>query len=433
MRLFIGIVTCERPKLLEFMLRYMHMGVAPVVRSRCEVHIFENCEEPVAPKVLESVARDIRPMGYTMLQHNRLHPRDVESMNSELGAARRELVRQFMMHEEYTHCVILDDDLVVSLQTIWHAAQDLNTLRDMGVASLTLHPFKKRLGALRYSFGDKVFINHDFTGDYAWIIPRSTLLQWGNVFSADYGGYANTFWAKMLRCRMTSVTRLHPCYEIQHLGVSDLEGSIIYKKTKQKPAWTIRLLQDYTTKRILHSDIAMLWSSKGPDALLEYVRRESQMTKQSESTSRAKDKMPMPRGRVEIDVENLSSGEKKTVKIDNLVVDNAKNIMAHLLGGEAVADWAIGKMVFGTGTTAPTESDSGLEIPLTPEKSVTVDYPDTSSVRFTGVLESDEANGFPIAEAGLYTASEGMFARIVFGPLSKSADFRFVFRWTIYW
>ena len=185
----------------------------------------------------------------------------------------------------------------------------------------------------------------------------------------------------------------------------------------------------------------MLLSSGNWSGLLDYVRRETKMSNANEHQKAVQSKPgytkveagPMPKGKLAIWKENVHTGKSELVEVANLVVDNAKNIMAHLLGSAAVADWGIAKMVFGTGTTTPTETDVALEIPITPEKDVTVDYPDTTSVRFTATLESTEANGFPVAEAGLYSGSEGMFSRVVFGPLNKTSDFRFVFRWTIYW
>jgi len=145
------------------------------------------------------------------------------------------------------------------------------------------------------------------------------------------------------------------------------------------------------------------------------------------------DAMPMPKGRLEVEVENVKTGGVQEHTYENLVVTNAKKIMARLLGGLDASDWAIARMVFGTGDTAAADSDVALEVPITPQKDVTVDYPDDASVRFTATLESDEANGFPVNEAGLYSGSEGIFSRVVFGPLTKSSDFRFVFRWTILW
>lgn len=434
MRLFIGIVTHDRQNVLEFMLRFMHIGVTAEVRAATEIHVFENDTQMNSILVTRSVSEDIRPLGYNLLPHER--PEDtVDARNADLGRARCEIIRTFMAHVQYTHCVILDDDMVVSLNTIWEAACDLDSLRDLGVATLTLHPFPKRLGPLRYQIGDSTFINHDFSGDNAWIIPKETIMRFGNVFGSGDGGYANNLWAAIKQARMTNITRLSPAYEIQHLGVQGLVGSIIYKNAPKKPGWTKQLFTDYLSKRVLHSELAMLWSAKGADALLDYVRRETKMTvdKQQQDQS-VVDRAMMPKGKVEITIEDARSGQElRRLDVENLVVDNAKSIMARLLGSSDVADWAITKIIFGSGDTTPTESDVSLEVPLSPEKAITTDYPDDSSVRFTGVLESDEANGFPISEAALYSGSEGIFSRIVFGPLNKSADFRFVFRWTIYW
>lgn len=442
MRAFVGVVTCNRPDTLEFVLRFMHIDCRHHVRQQTEVHVIDVGMLPALP-VVQEVSRDIRPIGYVRVQPTG-HGGSVEECNAELGLARRRLVEEFLAHEEYTHCVILDDDMIVDLNTVYQAVEDYDSIRDLGVGSLTLHPFPKRFQPLRYSYGDKVFITHDFTGDNAWVLPRQTFDQIGNRFGPEQGGYANTTWSALKAAGLKSVTRIQPCYEIQHAGVQGLAETIIYAQSGKKPKWTQVLFRDYLTKRTLHNEVAMLWSSSGIQALLEFARKETKVHEHTEEfridgdrqvlkATDTSDVMSMPKGRMEIAVENVRTGEVELIKTDNLVVDNAKKIMARLLGGSAAADWAISKMVFGTGDTTPTDSDVTVEVPITPQKSVTVDYPDDASVRFTSTLESDEANGFPINESALYSDSEGMFARVVFGPLNKTSDFRFVFRHSVYW
>jgi len=433
MRLLVGVVTRRRQKLLEFMLRYMHLDLKQEVRGATEIHVFENDTEARSLEVLRGVSTDIRPIGYSLLPDER--PREsIADRNADLGVARREIINEFMKHPQFTHCVILDDDIVVSLNTIWQGAKDLELLKDFGIATLTMHPFPKRIGSCRYTCGDHIFANHDFSGDNAWIIPKETIQRFGNLFGPHDGGYANTTWAAIKNAGLTNVTRYSPAYDIQHVGVEGLAGTTIYRDQEKKPGWAMELFKDYVSKRTLHSEIAMLWSSAGADELLDFVRRETIVRNHKQCTEGVRDQVLMPKGKVEILCENAKTGEiENRISVDNLVVNNAKSIMAHLLGSASSDDWAIKRMVFGSGSTPPTESDVSLEVPITPEKTVTSDYPDDSSVRFTGVLESDEANGFPINEAALYSGSEGIFSRIVFGPLNKSSDFRFVFRWTIYW
>ena len=441
MRVFVGIVTSNRAEVLEFLLRFLHIDCRHEVRQSTEVHVVD-VGMVSALGTVQEVSKDIRPIGYVRVDPM-AHSGSVEECNAELGLARRRLVDEFLFHEEYTHCVILDDDMIVDLNTIYQAVQDYDSLRDLGVASLTLHPFPKRFQPMRYTVGDKVFVTHDFTGDNAWVLPRQLFYAFGNRFGPEKGGYANTTWDAIKVAGLRNVTRLQPCYEIQHAGVSGLAGTTIYAHVDKPPQWTQALFRDYLTKRTLHNEIAMLWSSSGLEALLEFVRKETRMSgdhiffneqgQEEVQVPALADRVVMPKGRVEISVENVKTGESELVHVSNLVVDNAKGIMAHLLGASDLDDYAISKMVFGTGDTAPADSDVTVEVPITPQKDVTVDYPDDSSVRFTATLESSEANGFPVNEAGLYSGSEGMFARVVFGPLNKTSDFRFVFRWAVYW
>jgi hypothetical protein len=107
--------------------------------------------------------------------------------------------------------------------------------------------------------------------------------------------------------------------------------------------------------------------------------------------------------------------------------------MAHLLAGDSPDDYKVRYMVFGTNGDEPSASDLQVKAPITPVKNIdSVDYPNDSSVRFIVTLQQSEANGFPLAEAGLQ-ANNGLVARVSYGPLTKDSDFIFIYRWTIYW
>lgn len=154
---------------------------------------------------------------------------------------------------------------------------------------------------------------------------------------------------------------------------------------------------------------------------------------QVRSIPAVKDRLKKVHGKLEIAVENVKTGEvERTIEVHNLFVTNGYTALMHLIAGDDQANYAVSQMAFGTGTTVPAVGDTGLEVAITPVKTVaSIDYPDATSVRFTATLESDEANGFPVAEAALYTVAHGMAARVTFGPLTKSADLRFVMRWTL--
>lgn len=140
------------------------------------------------------------------------------------------------------------------------------------------------------------------------------------------------------------------------------------------------------------------------------------------------------KGKLEITVENVKTGKvERVLESRNVFVRNGYRSVMHLLAGDDQANYAVTHMAFGTGDTPPAVTDAGLEMAITPVKAISaIDYPDETSIRFTAVLESEEANGFPLAEAGLYTAAHGMVARLTYGPLTKSPNLRFTCRWTVY-
>lgn len=154
----------------------------------------------------------------------------------------------------------------------------------------------------------------------------------------------------------------------------------------------------------------------------------------TEKAAPIEDRFPKARGEVNIKKVRVSDGEVvEDITTDNLVVDKAKEIMAHLLAGDDTDNYKVSKMTFGTNDDPPTVDDLVVKTPITPVKSIaSVEYPNDSSVRFIVTLDQDEANGFPIAEAGLQ-AQNGLVARVSFGPLTKDSDFIFIFRWTVYW
>jgi len=122
---------------------------------------------------------------------------------------------------------------------------------------------------------------------------------------------------------------------------------------------------------------------------------------------------------------------------ENAVVDNSVKQMARLLGGLSQSDRYINRMQFGTGAAAAADAaDTALETPISPIKTISsTSYPTDRSVRFQAFLLEDEANGFPLREAGLLFANTSplLATRKTFEALTKSSDFVFEWNWTIYW
>ena len=150
---------------------------------------------------------------------------------------------------------------------------------------------------------------------------------------------------------------------------------------------------------------------------------------------------PKPKGMLELVVWEVVKPVmilKRREKLGkNVVVNNAITQMSMLLGGTDMSDRYINRMQFGTGSTSPAaETDTALESAISPIKTITsTTYPTVSSVKFQAFLLEDEANGFPIKEAGLLFANTSplLAARKTFAALTKSSDFVFEWNWTIYW
>jgi len=92
-------------------------------------------------------------------------------------------------------------------------------------------------------------------------------------------------------------------------------------------------------------------------------------------------------------------------------------------------------MQFGTGQVEATEDDIILQVPITPVKTISTithsSAPGEYWVKFEAFLMEDEANGFPVGEAGLLTVGGVLAARRVFSQVSKTSDYVIQFEWII--
>ncbi len=119
----------------------------------------------------------------------------------------------------------------------------------------------------------------------------------------------------------------------------------------------------------------------------------------------------------------------------NIVVNGMKTQMCRMLAGDiSTGTRAVNRMQFGTGSMSETASDTELQTPITPVKSIPVvgrTYHSDYYVQFEAFLEFDEANGFAISEAGLLCGNDTLAARKVFSGISKTSDYTIEFRWRI--
>lgn len=137
----------------------------------------------------------------------------------------------------------------------------------------------------------------------------------------------------------------------------------------------------------------------------------------------------------------------------NLIVNNAKKLMAHLLGGDTNG-MSITKIGFGTNGTTPLPDDTSLRNPFVkPVKKIS--YPGFITdelniaplfglsnntvvswygyqVQFDWELLTTEANGHSISEFGLITGNNSLFSRKSrSSPIIKQSDISIEGSWII--
>lgn len=102
--------------------------------------------------------------------------------------------------------------------------------------------------------------------------------------------------------------------------------------------------------------------------------------------------------------------------------------------GHKPDDLLVGKDVLASDewlSAALRASDLGEALPADDYISVTVTYPNTAQVAFTGTLDQSSANGRYISEAGLFSTGDHMVARKNFGQIAKTNLFALEVTWTL--
>ena len=116
---------------------------------------------------------------------------------------------------------------------------------------------------------------------------------------------------------------------------------------------------------------------------------------------------------------------------DNLIVDGAKDQMAHLLIGETEGR-NINRIAFGTNGIEPEPSDTAITDPFIKNIGVIFTLPKSGRAVFEWRLLETENNGMAIMEFGLLTADGTLFARRSRqNPIHKASDISLEGSWTI--
>jgi hypothetical protein len=113
----------------------------------------------------------------------------------------------------------------------------------------------------------------------------------------------------------------------------------------------------------------------------------------------------------------------------NMIMNLAKDAMAHLIGG-AGSGQTVTKIGVGTNGNGPAPTDTGLTGSYS--KNVTsVSYPATGQAQFNWSLGTTEANDLSIKEFGLICGDATLFARKTRGAIEKQDDISLDGSWTI--
>lgn len=158
-----------------------------------------------------------------------------------------------------------------------------------------------------------------------------------------------------------------------------------------------------------------------------------------ESAMSFEDVAPKVKGHLKILVHRVEDdGSKtlvKTVKVDNLIVNNFVEQELTALGLAANQAWRVVDNVrFGTDGTAAAVTDTAVTDPAGGPVAATVSsytYPAYNQVQFEAILGSADGNGDTYHEVGLFFFNAGLAARTVIPAMLKSAMFTWTIQWTV--
>jgi hypothetical protein len=301
-----------------------------------------------------------------------------------------------------------------------------------------------------FIMGRTVFAKINLTGEAAVILSRDSVEAVGNHFGPHKAGYADTQWRALYDGGWEYLTRINPTYEVQHIGLGD--GSVI--QGEWRPFWVREPFRANVPGkpflRVTDFDLGgFVEEVKRSGCHAACVREWNAMKEPGMSQSKqgvVADVTPPVKGTVRVlvrrgdkdptegrSVEDLQAREVVEERVyENVVLNQALTEFARLLAGVDQADRAIDRMQFGAGTTAEVITDTALQVPLTPIKSISsIEYPAFNSVKFTAFLLEDEMNGFPVSEVALLFVSGLAATRKTFPALNKSEDFIFEFQYTL--
>lgn len=139
-----------------------------------------------------------------------------------------------------------------------------------------------------------------------------------------------------------------------------------------------------------------------------------------------------PMVNVYIDVWDADTGQLLDhQEIHNLAVTAGRNLLRDFLNGDAVT--GLTHFAVGTGTNAVTAADTALQTEVFRDV-ITKKTKDAAKLTAQYYLASGSANGYTLAEAGLFNAATAgtMYARVKFAStIAKTASIAVTFTWDL--
>ena len=135
------------------------------------------------------------------------------------------------------------------------------------------------------------------------------------------------------------------------------------------------------------------------------------------------------KGVAQLSLLDSDGNEKRTVTTSNLVVDTGLNFIVDRMKDD---ETVMTHMGVGTGTTAPTASDTTLETQLGNRELIETSTVTNNSILYRSVFEAGDSTG-QLTEAAIFNASTGgtMLCRVTFTAIDKQANDSLAIKWTI--
>ena len=135
------------------------------------------------------------------------------------------------------------------------------------------------------------------------------------------------------------------------------------------------------------------------------------------------------KGVAQLSLLDSDGNEKRTVTTSNLVVDTGLNFIVDRMKDD---ETVMTHMGVGTGTTAPTASDTTLETQLGNRELIETSTVTNNSILYRSVFEAGDSTG-QLTEAAIFNASTGgtMLCRVTFDAIDKQANDSLAIKWTI--